>query len=146
MKYTTPLVRPAGCLLKPVKREDVCYAIDSVIQDMRNGEEKSDVFQFKIRSREYYLDCEQIIMFEAACKKIVLYTDVQEYEFYESINHIMEVLPSYFVRSHKSYIINMHRVLEVNYKELTILLENNLVANLSRNLKNDFSEKINNYK
>lgn len=147
VKYTTPVVRPAGCLIKPVKAEDVHNVIDSIAADLKENEDRDQgIFQFKIRSREYYVDCSQIIMFEAVSKKIVLYTAVQEYEFYDSITNIMNQLPESFFRCQKSYIVNLAMVRQVDYKEMLISLEDNLCASLSRNVKNEFAHSMEKYK
>ena len=146
VKYTTPLVRPAGCILKPINPRDIQNIIDSIAVDLEETDEDNRIFQFKIRSREYYVDCNQIIMFEAVNKKIVLYTALQEYEFYDSITNIIEQLPDSFIRCQKSYIVNMAKVKEVNYKDMLIILEYNLSASLSRNVKTEFSEKLETYK
>ena len=146
VKYTTPVVRPVGCLLKPVKAEDVHGVIDSIAADLNDDDKNQGIFQFKIRSREYYVDCSQIIMFEAVSKKIVLYTAVQEYEFYDSITNIIGRLPESFFRCQKSYIVNMTMVREVDYKEMLITLEDNLSASLSRNVKAEFAERMERYK
>lgn len=147
VKYTTPVVRPAGCLIKPVKAEDVHNVIDSIAADLKENEDRDQgIFQFKIRSREYYVDCSQIIMFEAVSKKIVLYTAVQEYEFYDSITNIMNQLPESFFRCQKSYIVNLAMVRQVDYKEMLISLEDNLCAGLSRNVKNEFAHRMEKYK
>lgn len=144
--YMNPVVRPVGCLIKPVRKADVCAVVHSIEQDLKREEPEEDVFQFRIRSKEYYVECSQILMFEALSKKIVLYTAVQEYEFYDSFGHILESLPEYFIRSHKSFIINLKKVRQVDYKNLEIFLEEDLTADLSRAAKTEFSEKLSRYK
>ena len=85
-------------------------------------------------------------MFEAVSKKIVLYTAVQEYEFYDSITNIMNQLPESFFRCQKSYIVNLAMVRQVDYKEMLISLEDNLCASLSRNVKNEVAHRMEKYK
>lgn len=142
VSYMTPAVRPAGCLIKPVKKQDVCSVIDAIEQDLQQDNQETDIFQFKIRSKEYYIECSRILMFEAVSKKVVLYTAAQEYEFYDSFNHILENLPDYFMRSHKSYIVNLRKIQQVDYKNMEIFLEENLIADMSRTVKADMAEKL----
>lgn len=142
VKYTTPVVRPAGCLLKPVKDADVYAVIDSIAKDLDSSVDDAGVFCFRIRSKEYYVDCSRIIMFEAVAKKIVLYTAVQEYEFYASMAEVTEQLPEAFVRCHKSFVVNMDRIKEVDYKDMVVYMEDDLTAGLSRSMKSEFAGRL----
>ena len=85
-------------------------------------------------------------MIEAANKKIILYTDSQEFEFYDSMDNLVQKLPKYFFRVHKSYIVNMDKVKAVDYKNMEITLEDELVADLSRSNKSEFMGYMTTYK
>lgn len=140
IEYTTPYIRPAGCLFRPAIPKDIKTMIATIAEDMDDMQEDVNMFTFKIKSREYYVDCRNIILFEAANKKVVLYTDCQEFEFYDSLDAIVSRLPDYFFRTHKSYVINLRQIEEINYKDMEIRLKDELVADLSRNYKGSFVE------
>lgn len=145
IKYTNPVIRPVGCLFRPASESHVRRILDEIESATLNSG-NNQIISFKIKSKEYYVNCENVIMIEAANKKIILYTDSQEFEFYDSMDNLVQKLPKYFFRVHKSYIVNMYKVKEVDYKNMEITLEDELVADLSRSNKSEFMAYMTAYK
>ncbi|MBQ9233430.1 MAG: LytTR family transcriptional regulator DNA-binding domain-containing protein [Lachnospiraceae bacterium] len=145
VKYTTPMIRPVGCMFRPASKKHIGHIIDQ-IENACSKETDNHIITFKIKSKEYYVNCNNVIMIEAANKKIILYTESQEFEFYDSMDRIMNKLPDYFYRTHKSYVVNMKKIIEVDYKSMEIYLEDELVADLSRSNKPGFMERQERFK
>ena len=87
-----------------------------------------------IRGREgvRYLSCGRIRYIEAREKKIFLRYDGEEVSFYHTLKKIEEVLPKYFVRCHRSYIVNTRYISRINFSQNTLLLTGDIVIPVSQ--------------
>lgn len=54
----------------------------------------------------YYFHYEEIQYLEARDKKIILHVNKYEISFYSSLQKLEKILPDYFIRCHRSYIVN----------------------------------------
>ena len=52
--------------------------------------------------------------------KLVFHTDTRDYVTYNSFNKIQNILPEQFVRCHKSYIVNLNKVIDINMSNNTV--------------------------
>ena len=55
--------------------------------------------------------------------KLIFYTDTREYQIYSSLSKISELLPNNFIRCHKSYIININKITNIQASLNTVLFE-----------------------
>ncbi len=78
--------------------------------------------------------------------KVIFHTDTRTYETYSSFRKILPQLPNQFVQCHKSYIVNVQKVTDVNMSNNTILLNNNESNRcyIGPKYKNKFMEVFNN--
>ena len=58
--------------------------------------------------------------------------DLGEYDVEASLDELEERLGAPFVRTHRSFLVNAERIREVNYEEMTVLLDDGSRALLSR--------------
>ena len=63
--------------------------------------------------------------------------------FYNKISNIIDLLPNNFIRTHKSYIVNLNKVKKYNKKEIT--MDNNTIIPISRLKYSEINNKITNY-
>lgn len=89
-------------------------------------------YQIKIGEFVKNIDLQHLLYFKAAdtAHKINLYTLHGQFEFYQSLNEIENSDDSFF-RCHKSYIINLKNIKEVNLKTKNILMKNGVQCPLS---------------
>ena len=80
--------------------------------------------------------------FEAANKKMIIRTVNQEYEYYGNFESIREVLPDYFLRTHKSFFVNMKNVKNIDFKEMWLSMKDGAVAYISRGYKKDVEDFV----
>ena len=66
----------------------------------------------------------------------------EEYEFYGSIENIMQMVPDYFVRCHRSFLINIKKVRKLSLSEGVIEMTMNTAVPLSRSYKKAVKEKL----
>ena len=85
-----------------------------------------DKITIKKKSGVYVLPLENIIYMEKDLRKVKVYTQIKEFEcidFYSKFENIYSSLDERFLCCHRSYIINMDKILGIN--ESFILLEEN---------------------
>lgn len=77
--------------------------------------------------------------------KLVFHTELKEYEIYSSFNKIQDSLPDNFVRCHKSFIVNINRISNIESSQNIISFKNNNHCLIGPKYKNKFMEVFNNY-
>lgn len=77
--------------------------------------------------------------------KILYCTDIKNYETYSSFTKIMPSLPKHFIRCHKSYIVNINRIENIDSSKNTIFFNNNITCSIGPKFKKYFMEVFNNY-
>lgn len=77
--------------------------------------------------------------------KVIFHTDTRDYETYSSFKKIKAQLPSQFFQCHKSYIVNMEKVTDVNIMNNTVFLDNsqNSICYIGPKYKTEFMEVFN---
>ena len=75
--------------------------------------------------------------------KLVFHTDTRDYIIYNSFNKIKNLLPSQFVRCHKSYIVNINKITDIDPSQNIISLSNSEKCYIGPKYKNDFMEVLN---
>lgn len=103
-----------------------------------------DFFAVKIGSETQHLPYQDILFFETSTQKhrIIVHTETLQLEFFANLQDIEEQLPSYFLRTHRSYLVNTSKISTINYKTNEIVLVNEQVCLLSRKLKNELKSII----
>lgn len=72
--------------------------------------------------------------------KLVFTTDTRKYEVYNSFNKIESILPKNFVRCHKSYIVNIDKIDNIDFYSNIISFNNNDKCYIGPKYKNNFME------
>ena len=76
--------------------------------------------------------------------KVIFHTDTRDYETYSSFNKISGMLPNNFVRCHKSYIVNVSKITDIDLSENEISFTNNDKCYIGPKYKDDFMEVLKN--
>lgn len=76
--------------------------------------------------------------------KVIFHTDTRNYETYSSFSKISDILPNNFVRCHKSYIVNMSKITDIDISDNTISFNNKDICYIGPKYKNDFMEVLKN--
>lgn len=77
---------------------------------------------------------------ESRKRKLSIHVDDEELQTYATLSGAEGRLPAYFLRCHKSYLVNMHRVVEVRGDELT--LASGAVVPVSRTYRREVKERF----
>ena len=76
--------------------------------------------------------------------KVIFHTDTRDYETYSSFSKISDMLPYNFVRCHKSYIVNMSKITDIDMTENSIFFTPNDKCYIGPKYKNNFMEVLKN--
>lgn len=76
--------------------------------------------------------------------KVIFHTDTRDYETYGSFSKISDMLPYNFVRCHKSYIVNMEKITDIDMTNNLILFNRNDQCYIGPKYKNYFMEVLKN--
>ncbi len=135
INYATAIfdTNPAYFLLKPINENNLSKAISKVIGEIED--DKGDSIVIKTSGSEILLFRRDIIYIESQGRKVIIHNSTgSKNEIYEKMDTIQEQLGSDFVRSHKSFLINMKYIVERTNKEF--ILSDGTVLPISKpNLK-----------
>ena len=99
----------------------------------------------KIDNKNTIINADSIHYIKKDGMKLIFCTDTRDYEVYSSFNKISKILPENFVRCHKSYIANIHKITDLQTTDNTILFNNtNSKCFIGPKYKNNFMEVLKN--
>lgn len=96
------------------------------------------------RGQQVVVPIDQIIAIEAREAYSLIHTPLKKYTVSKNLKHfenLLEGVPGY-IRVHKSWLINKSKLVSFSKSELSIKLNNNVVAKLSRYKINEFESMI----
>ena len=142
-----PSFRPSGILLESADDERIGSLLSDIYEDytryissISSSSTPSPVYQFRIRGDEFSENFDNIYMIEVQSKRITFHTVSQSYEFYDSLDAIMKQAPEYFVRVHRSYVINVRFIKSIDYHERVISMNDGSEIFFSRNYSSDLKK------
>lgn len=118
INYATAIfeTNPAYFLVKPINENQLIDAITKVSKDLEY--EKNDSIVVKTNGSEIILYRRDITYVESQGRKLILHmSSSKKIEIYDKMDAMQELLGETFVRSHKSYLINMKYIVERTNKE-----------------------------
>lgn len=113
INYATSIfeTNPAYFLTKPIIEDKLCTALEKVSKEIEI--DRNDSFVVKTNGSEIILYRREIVYVESQGRKLILYMlNGKKTEIYEKMDVLQEMLGSTFVRSHKSFLINMKYITE----------------------------------
>ncbi|MFM1931676.1 MAG: hypothetical protein RL226_979 [Bacteroidota bacterium] len=131
------VTEPHGYILKPFKEIDIHTSIEMAIHKhkkerelkieadllrrMAEHKEDADLLFVKQNSQLVKLDIERTLFVEALKDYVVIHTEDQEYTIHSTMKDIEKKLPnSHFVRVHRSFIVNIHRIAAIQSSALVL--------------------------
>ena len=79
----------------------------------------------KLDTKNTVINLDSVQYIQKDGMKLIFYTNSREYKIYSSFKKISASLPENFVRCHKSYIININKVSNIQSNTNTVFFENN---------------------
>ena len=122
--------------LEVLKERDMLY---SIVENKDN----SDFIFVKSKSRLVKLKTKDIFYIEALKDYVVINTSSIRYTIHSTMKDIEKKMPSdNFVRVHRSYIVNLHKIYEIEPPNL-ILEQNNKIIPIGGSYRDDLLGRIN---
>lgn len=118
INYATEIfeTNPAYFLVKPINENNLKNAIVKVSKEIEADE--SDTIVIKTKGVEIVLYRKEIMYAESQGRKIIIYmSDGKKNEIYEKMDSLQEQMGTAFIRSHKSFLINMKYITGRTNKE-----------------------------
>ena len=75
--------------------------------------------------------------------KLIFHTKSRDYETYSSFNKIQDSLPKNFIRAHKSYIVNINNIVNLDPVSNMIYFNDGSTCDIGPKYKKDFIEEVN---
>jgi DNA-binding LytR/AlgR family response regulator len=114
-------VEAVDYLLKPISFERFGKAIMKAVNSKVQAAQKtSRVHLIKSGSKIFRINIDEILYLKKDSNYIIYYFKDKKILARESINDALSNLPEYFVRSHRSYIVNLNKIEFINKDEISI--------------------------
>lgn len=124
---------------KPIVDDRLEETILRLMEDIRQSPSK----YIKL-SNNTIINQEKINYIKKDGMKLVFCTNTRNYETYNSFNKIQDCLPENFVRCHKSFIVNIKNITDINSVTNTILFSDNSNCFIGSKYKNEILEVLKN--
>ena len=107
-------VHPFDYLLKPVKKDKIFEVLNELAKEY-GPQSQSRPNRIVVQSGQemVFLAPSEIFFFEKQGKKAFVHTRSGVYELGRSLNALADFLSKEFVRTHKSFIVNIHRIRKI---------------------------------
>ena len=142
----SPCVKPSGILLENSDDERIGRVLDEIYLDYTRAchVQNQVTYSFRIRGIDYTVPFCKVMLIEVQSKKITFHTQAQSYEFYDSLETVVKNTPDYFLRVHRSFVVNTNFIRMVNYSEKTIVMNDDSTVFFSRTYSNGIKEYLRN--
>ncbi len=128
-------------LAKPITLHRLQDTIDRLIEDVKGLPKR----YIKIDTKNTMIDENAIEFIKRDGMKLVFHSKSKDYETYSSFSKIQNNLPENFVRCHRSFIVNINLIKDIDPVVNTVSFSDNCICDIGPKYKNFFMEVLNNY-
>lgn len=125
-------------LAKPVTSDRLEETIVRLFEDV-NGSPKKYI---RIDNKKTIIDESEILYIRRDGMKLIFHTKNRDYETYSSFNKIQDILPDNFIRTHKSFIVNINNIINLDPVTNLIYFDDNSTCDIGPKYKNDLIEEV----
>ena len=137
--------RPAGILLGQYTQSQASACFGRIISDyaaVTGPAAASEALVVESGTRTFRLPFDQILYIEALNKKLNICTVRQSITLRRSMNSFEGTLPDFFLRCHRSYIVNMNHVEATDYKEMLLTMSDGSRLPIARSMRDAFHQQF----
>lgn len=128
-------------LVKPLNSEILINCLSAAIERYKKNHYIHEVY---CDGNHYFFHLDDIYYIESFRRQVTYYTKTGEYTVFDQISKLEKIFEPYgFLRSHKSYLINMSKV--VRYKDCMFYLVGGGTAMISNRQRSDILKKYYEY-
>lgn len=128
-------------IAKPFTYERLEETINRLFEDVHGLPSK----YLKIDNKNTIIDENEIEFIKRDGMKVVFHTTFNDYSIYSSFNKLEDSLPNNFVRCHKSYVINVNKIKNVDFVESKIYFESGSTCDIGPKYKKSLIGVFNSY-
>ena len=128
-------------LAKPITYDRLEDTVERLFEDI-NGLPKKYI---KIDNKNTIIDESQIHFIKRDGMKLIFHTSSRDYDAYSSFAKLEDKLPENFVRCHKSFVINLDHVKNMDPVTSTVYLNDDSSCSIGPKYKQELMEVIKNY-
>ena len=128
---------PMDFLIKPVKKERIENVLSRFLKQQMDREK---VFRYKEEYGDAILPYTSILYFQSMGHKILIHTPKGQKEFYGKLTDVENVVPDYFIRIHKSYLVNEKFICRFHYDK--VILQNEQKLTISKSYRSAIRERV----
>lgn len=146
MQYLKPDVRAASLLLRPYGYEQCRKTVREFFGTVLEQREQNDERFFLLvqnRNGKIAVPFEKIYYIEARERKVFIRLRGIEYCEYETLEHILALLPKGFLRCHRSFVFNTAHLENVRLSEGIAYLDHDIMVPVSRSYRKAVKEFLN---
>lgn len=126
-------------LLKPVEEKPLFLCLDEILKSV-----SGDSYLYKGKTDTIYIPNKDILTFSTGFPHCVdILTTSGTFRQYTTLNKIMYKLPREFIRTHRSYIVNMAHICKISGSVIT--LSNDMRAEIGRTYLTGVTDKFSAY-
>ena len=143
-RYIIPSIMASALILRPCTRENMREKLESFMISAFGTLQKdaTDVYVVETKEGITNIPYQQIYFFESSSKKIFIRLKSEEYSCYDTMEHLVEILPDSFVRCHRSFIVNKNRITHYAATDNTIRLDDGTELPVSRSYRSDIRDLV----
>lgn len=145
MKYLKPSIKPTSLLLEPYSKEEALETIREFLHDFvmsRDNASDEKAYVVENKGKKTILSYSKIHYFEARDKRVYIRSGNTEMSVYETLSEIEEILPEYFIRCHRSFVINKNLIKSVDFSQNEIIMQGDVFVPLSRGCRQSVKEAL----
>ena len=136
MEYLKPSVQAASLLLRPFKEQQAKDVVEKIWEWYGEKASVEDAFlSLEIDCDRVTIPYGQILYFESNQKKIYVNLQNEKYCISDTLERLEKCLPDYFIRSHRSYIVNKRKIRKIFLSKGEIMLKHDIFVPISRSYK-----------
>ncbi len=128
---------PMDFLIKPIRKETLERVLQRFFRQQA-GQQK--VFLYKRGHGVGQIPYNSILYFQSMNHKVVIHTTEGQREFYGKLKEVEDAAPGYFIRIHKSYLVNEHFIVRFQYEK--IILQNQQILTISKSYRSAIQHRV----
>lgn len=110
--------RPLDFLMKPIGYDKLK---ETIIRFKQLYYRRAAFFEYQYKKQYYKIRYDEILYFESQNKKIIIKLYFGEKEFYGKLNEIEERTQDTFLSIHKSYLVNIDKIIKLTYEYVILI-------------------------
>ena len=138
VSYMRPTIAAESLMIKPLSDDQVEETLEEAIRTYAERflkPKNENVFVLEYHGERRLMEYERIDYFEARERKVFLCSGNEEYGFYDTLEILSERMSEYFLRVHRSFLVNKKKIKKVYLSQNRLLLSGELEIPISRTYK-----------